>query len=109
MRLPEELTEELRDLCHVRGWHMKETIKEFLTIGLLISKHPEIHNQFNKILESSDIVDVARPDYVQLAIKQYKDIVNQQEIKQIQTQEPLTKLSIPLKALQMFRQKEIEV
>jgi len=108
-RIPEELSDDLKDLCWDRGWKIDLTMIEFLTLGLLVAKNLAIHNQLNEIFDRAEIVNVSRPDYVQLAIKQYKDIENQEELKQIETQESLTNLSIPLKAVQMFRQKEIEV
>ena len=81
IRVPEELTDDIRDLCFEREWKIDLTCIEFMKLGYLVAKNPELHEEMNKIIEKAKIVNVSKPDYVQLVTQQFEEIQKLSKIK----------------------------
>ena len=107
IRLPSDLRDDILDTCSQKGWKVELACTDFLKLGLLVAKYPEIHKQMNKVIENAGLVNVPNPDYVRLAVKQYEGIE-----KLVDIRNNLKPIPIPtneINAVQILTHKEVEV
>ena len=74
IRIPTELRKDVVDYCWSKGWNVQLAVTDWIRFGLMVAKYPEIHEQMSQVIENSKLVNIAEPDYVNLAIQQYKGI-----------------------------------
>jgi len=106
IRLPSDLRDDIIDTCFQNGWKVELACTDFLKLGLLVAKYPEIHEQMNKILEDANLVNVPNPDYVSLAVKQYEGI---EKLNDIRNNLKLVPITLPKYAAQVLTHREVEV
>jgi len=104
-RIPIEFRQDIINFCWSKRWNIQTTIKEWIRLGLLVAKHPEIHRELNQIIEKSKLVNIAEPDYVNLLISQYDDIERLAELKASMHLKPIEMRHV--KPSQIFTHKEI--
>ena len=108
IRVPADIQDEVKELCWVRRWSQEVACLEFIKLGLLVAKNKEIHNQLNEIIKKADLVDVRDPDYVQLAIEQFRQVEKLDEIRHNLKLNPIND-SWKSHAVKILTHKEIEV
>jgi len=106
IRIPNKLKADLIDFCWTKGWKVELACIDFLKLELLVAKYPEIHEQMDKVIEASQLVNVENPDYVSLAVKQFDDIEKAIDLKK---NLKLIPVPLPQTCSAVYTHKELEV